>query len=251
MVFYIVEISLSGIAKSLSILDPDSQHILTSVFRLNRIQKSKLQYVKVKLYRILESLSSFTIADKYILNVKKLPEFEKKFAEVYSDFSKIREEIYNELVAIWPNERRRIEKQLIKSGYEDKVKKLKTLDPPSRPEELVELRYRLIPLSTMLRVAEEITDEHVKKRMEREAERIKKEIEAQYREKIQNLENQILELKQKEKNLKKLIRTKEYYLARLNELLPDINDVSNILGEETSDELKERLEAIKIKLTTI
>jgi len=256
--YYIVEVNLIGASKSLSFSDPSSQRILTSIFRLNRHQKAKLQYIKVKLYRRLRELSSFSIDDKYVLNAKKLPEFDKAFSEVYSDFKNLRKEIFEELRKEWPKARQAIEAQLKRAGYEDKLELLDGLEPPKNPRELVELRYKLIPLNFLLNVSELIDDEQIKKRMEKEAYRIRKEIEKQYREKIRELEekirNLLKELNEKEQNIKKLrklIRTKEYYLAKLEKLIPDVDDASQVLGEETADELKERLEAVKMKLMAI
>jgi len=253
--YYIVEVNLIGASKALSFSDPSSQRILTSIFRLNRHQKSKLQYIKVKLYRRLKELASFSIDDKYVLNAKKLPEFDKAFSEIYQEFKSLREEIFKELRREWPNARRAIEAQLKRAGYEDKLRLLDGLEPPKDSRKLVELRYKLIPLNFLLNVSELIDDEQIKRRMEREADRIRREIEAQYRSKIRELEKRIRELlkelnkkEQDIKSLRKLIRTREYYLAKLEKLIPDIDDASQILGEETADELKERLEAVKMKL---
>ena len=249
--YYIVEINLIGAYKALSFSDPSSQRILTSIFRLNKHQKSRLQYIKVKLYRRLEELASFSIDDKYVLNAKRLPEFESIFSEIYREFESLREEIFEELRREWPSARQAIENQLRMMGRENKLRLLDELDPPEDPRGLVELRYRLIPLNTLLNVSELIDDEQVKKRMEEEARRIRDEIEAQYRAKIRELEEELNRREQDIKSLKRLIRTREYYLAKLEKLMPDVDDASQVLGEETADELKERLEAIKMKLMSI
>jgi len=128
--YYIVEINLIGAYKALSFSDPSSQRILTSIFRLNKHQKSRLQYIKVKLYRRLEELASFSIDDKYVLNAKRLPEFESIFSEIYREFESLREEIFEELRREWPSARQAIENQLRMMGRENKLRLLDELDPP-------------------------------------------------------------------------------------------------------------------------
>ena len=255
---YLVEVRLTGASKSVSFTDDVSQRILTSIFRLNRRQKSRLQYVKVELYRTLRSLSSFRIDDKYVLSARKLPEFEKSFRRVYAEFRELRKEIFEELKKEWPKVKEELRDQLKKQGATARLKDLDRLDPPESPEQLVELRYTLIPLNFLLNLDELIDDEWVRERVRREAERIKEQVKHQYLERIRELEREVAELVKKvgEKDrtiakLRKLVRSREYYLAKLNNLIPDVDEVSEVLGEETVEELKERAEALMAKLASL
>jgi len=256
--YYLVEVRLTGASKSVSFTDDVSQRILTSIFRLNRRQKSRLQYVKVELYRTLRSLSSFRIDDKYVLSARKLPDFEKSFRQVYAEFRDLRKEIFEELRREWPKVKEELRDQLKRQGAIARLKDLDRLDPPESPEQLVELRYTLIPLNFLLNLDELIDDEWVRERVRREAERIKEQVKHQYLERIRELEREVAELVKKvgEKDrtiakLRKLVRSREYYLAKLNNLIPDVDEVSEVLGEETVEELKERAEALLEKLASL
>ena len=256
--YYLVEVRLTGASKSVSFTDDVSQRILTSIFRLNRRQKSRLQYVKVELYRTLRSLSSFRIDDKYVLSARKLPDFEKSFRQVYAEFRDLRKEIFEELRREWPKVKEELRDQLKRQGAIARLKDLDRLDPPESPEQLVELRYTLIPLNFLLNLDELIDDEWVRERVRREAERIKEQVKHQYLERIRELEREVAELVKKvgEKDrtiakLRKLVRSREYYLAKLNNLIPDVDEVSEVLGEETVDELRERMEALKARLISL
>ena len=256
--YYLVEVRLTGASKSVSFTDDVSQRILTSIFRLNRRQKSRLQYVKVELYRTLRSLSSFRIDDKYVLSARKLPDFEKSFRQVYAEFRDLRKEIFEELRREWPKVKEELRDQLKRQGATARLKDLDRLDPPESPEQLVELRYTLIPLNFLLNLDELIDDEWVRERVRREAERIKEQVKHQYLERIRELEREVAELVKKvgEKDqtiakLRKLVRSREYYLAKLNNLIPDVDEVSEVLGEETVEELKERAEALLEKLASL
>jgi septal ring factor EnvC (AmiA/AmiB activator) len=100
-----------------------------------------------------------------------------------------------------------------------------------------------------------IDDEAVRERVKAEAEKIRKEIERQYELKIRELEKAIAEFQrrvaeqeEKIKKLRGILRSREYYLAKLDGLIREAEDAEEILGEETAEELKNRVEALKLRL---
>jgi len=257
--YYIVEVRMTGLGVSLSYTDKVTKHVVTSIFRLSKHERSQLQYLKVKLYRELARLASFQLDDSYVLHARKLREFEEAFREVYEEFKEIRRRVYAEIVQNWPAIRQGIIEYISKTGDPgpNMEEKLRRIDPPESEEGLAELSYRLIPLNFLLKLEEMgvIDDEAVRERVKAEAEKMRKEIERQYELKIRELEKAIAEFQrrvaeqeEKIKKLRGILRSREYYLAKLDGLIREAEDAEEILGEETAEELKNRVEALKLRL---
>jgi hypothetical protein len=255
--YYIVELRMTGLGVSLSYTDRVTKHVVTSIYRLSKYERSQLQYLKVKLYRVLDRLASFQLDDSYVLHAKRLREFEEEFREVYEEFKKIRRRVYEEVVQNWPTIRQGIVEFLSKAGNPDMEERLRRIDPPESEEGLAELSYRLIPLNFLLKMSEMgvIDDEPVKERVRAEAEKIRREVERQYQLKILKLEETIAEFEKKMREqeeqvrkLRSILRSREHYLAKLDGLIREAEDVEEILGEETAEELRNRVEALKLRL---
>ncbi|MEM4501469.1 MAG: hypothetical protein QW512_05000 [Thermofilaceae archaeon] len=245
---YIIELRTRGWAVGVS-YTPE-ERILTTIYRLSKEQKNKLQYLKVKFYRALERLSVFTLGEKYVVPQKHLPEVERVFSEIYDEFVELRREIYEDIVGRWDEIQRKLEERLNSMGLPtSRIHRLKPAD-----ESFLDMYYVVIPLSLtidqLINVSEEFEklarerDEYraIARRIREEAERNLAEVRRAYEDKLRELEKTVEELK---KALKE--RTKEVYRLRLKarEVAEDAREIAAFLGEETLEDLKSKLEALK------
>ncbi|MEM1696529.1 MAG: hypothetical protein QXQ90_08055, partial [Desulfurococcaceae archaeon] len=138
---YIIELRTRGWAVGVS-YSPE-ERILTTIYRLSKEQKNKLQYLKVKFYRALVRLSVFTLGEKYVVPQKHLPEVERVFSEIYDEFVELRREIYEDIVGRWDVIQRKLEERLNSMGLPtSRIHRLKPAD-----ESFLDMYYVVIPLS--------------------------------------------------------------------------------------------------------
>ena len=246
---YIVELRTRG--WSVGVSYTLEERILSTVFRLSKEQKNRLQYLKVKFYRFLDRVSLFTIGDKYVVSQKDLPEIEREFSSIYSEFVKMRREFYEDIISRWDQIQRRLEERLISMGVPvSRIHRLK----PSDEGSFLDMYYVVIPLSLtidqLVNVSEEFEklarerDEYkaLARRVREEAERNLAEVRRAYEEKIRELEEIVERLKNALKN-----QSREIYRLRLKarELSDDLMEIGGFLGGEVLDDLRNRLEALK------
>ncbi|MEM4563406.1 MAG: hypothetical protein QXI55_05735 [Thermofilum sp.] len=248
MQLYIVELKTRGWTVGISHIP--EERVLTTVFRLSRKQRNRLQYLKVKFYRVLEKYSVFTLGDKYVVSQRHLPEVEKRFSEIYSEFVELRREIFNEITEKWDEIQGRLEERVRSMGLP--ATRLHRLKPED--EAFLEMYYVVTPLSftvdQLAKVSEEFEklarerDEYkmIAKRVRDEAERNLAEVRKAYEEKVRELERAVEELKRALKE-----RSKEVYRLRMRikEAAEDAHDIASFLGSNTLEDLKARLEGLK------
>lgn len=246
--FYIVELRTRGWAVGIS--HSPEERVLTTIFRLSRKQKNKLQYLKVKFYRTLDKYSVFTLGEKYVVPQKHLPEIERDFNALYSEFLDLRKEIFDSIEDKWDEIRQKLEKQAVQMGIPtSRISKLK----PST-EDFIDMYYVITPLNLSINHLIDLSEEFEKLAKERdeykmiaarlrdEARRTLAEVKKAYEEKITELEKTIDELK---KALKE--KSREVYRLRLKarEIAGDASEIASFLGGETMQDLKMKLEALK------
>lgn len=222
------------------------EHVLTTFFRLSKVQRASLQYLKVKFYRKLARLAVTKFADQYVVRERDLVEVEKTFREIYNDFLKIRKEIYNELVTAWPEIEARLKSFAEKLGYAVDVSRLKPTE-----ESFLELSYSVMPLDLVIAHVFNLAEEFRKKAVEAEEYKaLAGRIEAEAKQRIKELEERyngkIKELEETVEKLKKALTEKEkqLYLARLGRLEEDAMDIAGLLGKDTVEALKAKIEAV-------
>ncbi|MEM1830533.1 MAG: hypothetical protein QXJ97_03255 [Desulfurococcaceae archaeon] len=245
---YIIELRTRGWAVGVS-YTPE-ERILTTIFRLSKEQKNKLQYLKVKFYRFLDKIAVFTLGEKYVVSQKDLPEVEKEFSKIYSEFVELRREFYEDMTSKWDEIQKKLEERLRSMGLPTtRISRLKPND-----ESFLDMHYVVIPLSLtidqLINVSEEFEklakerDEYraIARRVREEAERNLAEVRRAYEDKIRELEKTVEELK---KALKE--QSREVYRLRLKarEVAEDAKEIAAFLGEETLEDLKQKLDALK------
>lgn len=248
---FIVELRTKGWAVSVS--HTPEERVLTTFFRLSREQKNKLQYLKVAFYRVLDKYKVFELGGKYIVHFNSLITIEQKFREIYEEFLKLRDDFYNNLVQKWSEIYPKLVKEAKKIGIPEA--KLKRLKPET--EEFMEMYYTITPLPDILnniyksheqflRLAKEKEEYRaLAERIRQESERMISDIKEQYERKIKQLEN----LAEK---YKKALKEKErkLYKARIQVLAEEAKDVAELLGDETLDDLKYKLDVLKEAFTS-
>ncbi|MEM2197291.1 MAG: hypothetical protein QW290_09450 [Sulfolobales archaeon] len=245
---YIVELRTRGWAVGVS-YTPE-ERILTTIYRLSREQKNKLQYLKVKFYRALDRLSVFTLGEKYVVSQRDLPEVERVFSEIYGEFVELRKSFYEDMAGRWDEIQKRLEDRLRSMGLPtSRIHRLKPSD-----ESFLDMYYVVTPLSLtidqLINVSEEFEklarerDEYraIARRIREEAERNLAEVRRAYEDKLRELEKTVEELK---KALKE--QSKEVYRLRLKakEVASDAEEIASFLGPDTLEDLKSKLEALK------
>lgn len=246
--FFVVSCHTRGWAVGLSYA-PD-ERILTSVYRLSRTQRSKLNYLKVEFYRFLDGLAAFRFNRQYVIRAKDLIAVENKFREIEAKFQGLRDEIFYEMERQWPQIERRLLEYVRKHGVKISEEQIRSLKP--REETFLDLYYSVVPLDTQVSGVFDLAEAFQKKaeevkeylflaeRMRVEGERAKQELREQYEEKIKSMERII-------QDLKKVLREKEReaYKAKLLSLAEDAQDIAEIIGDEAVEDMKFRLEALK------
>lgn len=250
---YVVELRTRGWAVGVS--RSEEERVLTTIFRLSKNQKNRLQQLKVKFYRVLAKYSVLRLGDKYVIPLKNLPEVERRFLEIQKEFNNLRREIFLDIVGKWDNMRLVLRNYALKHNIlPDRIEKLK---PDG--EDFIDMYYLVFPLklniSQMLYVSEELEklakerDEYksLAARLKNEAENMTREIKTKYEEKIRELNKVIEQLNEAVSK-----QSKEIYRLRLKarEIASEASEVASFLGEETIEDLKSRLEALKEFFTT-
>jgi chromosome segregation ATPase len=245
---FIVELHTKGWGAGFS--HTPEERVLTTFFRLSNKQKNTLHYLKVRFYRIVDRHSVFELGDKYVVPQRKLVIIEKEFQEIYREFKKLREEFYNDIMKNWKTIEKRIRKFAKRVGAsETRIERLKPDD-----ENFLEMYYTVTPLSDLInqiyrtsedfeRLSQQVAEyKNLAKRVREEADRMINEMREKYNDKIKELNDTIEKLKDA---LKK--KSKEAYVLRLKAkaISEDAMDVANLLGEETVDDLKEKLQALQ------
>jgi predicted RNase H-like nuclease (RuvC/YqgF family) len=246
---YLVEVHLKGV--SVGISHSPEERILTTIYRLSSDERNKLHYFKVKFYRILDRHCVFKLRDKYVVSLKALAEIDRRFREIYRDFAQLRKEIYDRLIAHWDIISQQLTKYALKFGIPtDRVEELK----PNSPDAFLDFSYSITPLpqviSQLQNLAEQLSKISEYKllavRIKREAEEMVEEIKKRYEEKVRNLEETVERLKNA---LKKSEQMRYELSLKVGELSQEVEDVRELIGEETTEDLKLKLEALKKRFT--
>lgn len=249
---FIVELHTRGWAVGIS--HTPEERVITTIFRLSKQQKNKLQSLKVRFYRVLERYSTFTLGEKYIVPQKYLPNIEGEFKNIHNEFITLRKEIYSELMQKWDEIKKRLETYAKKMGLNVNIERLKPVG-----EDFLEMYYIVTPLNLSINQLIDLSKEFetlakerdeyksLANRLKGEANRMINEIKAKYEEKINELESTVNKLKEALKE-----KSREVYRLRLRvkEVADDAEEIANFLGEETVEDLKNRLEALKEVFTT-
>lgn len=244
---YIVQLHTRGWAVGVSFTE--EERVLTSIYRLSREQKNKLHYLKVLFYRFLNKKSVFQLSNQYIVRERDLVEIEQCFRKIEKEFKILRREIFNELVNEWEKIKKELENYLSKRNINISIERLKPEE-----EKFLDLTYSIIPLDFQIARVFDLSEELKKKSEKIEeykmlAERVKeegirriKELKSKYDEKMKELDETIKNLKEA---LKK--KSKEVYFLKLKvkEEVEDAKDIAEILGEETIEDLNEKLKTLQ------
>jgi uncharacterized phage infection (PIP) family protein YhgE len=246
---YLVEVHLKGV--SVGISHSPEERILTTIYRLSSAERNKLHYFKVKFYRILDRHCVFRLRDKYVVSLKSLAEIERSFREIYKGFVQLRQEIYDRLLDQWGLISQQLTKYALKFGIPiDRVEALK----PNSPNDFLDFSYSITPLpqviSQLQSLAEQLSKlseyQQLALRIKREAEEMVEEIKKRYEEKVKNLEETVERLRNA---LKKSEQMRYELSLKVGELSQEVEDTKDLIGEETAEDLKFRLEALKKRFT--
>jgi hypothetical protein len=255
MRLFVVQLHTRGWSVGISYTPED--RILTSISRLSREQRSQLQYLKVKFYRFLDSVSLFKFQNQYVVREKDLVEAERFFrAEVYRQFSDLRNEIFSDIVNNWAEIEQRLKKYVETHNLDPS--KLQRLRPNGfRAEDFLDIYYTITPLDTQVSGVLDLAEEFRKKSEEAEeyrlvAERLRIEGQRALNQLRQQYEEKISQMGKIIEKLKSALKESEVklYKAKLAGLVDDAKDIADLVGGETVEDLKNRLEAIKEFLTT-
>ena len=253
MRLFIVQLHTRGWAVGVS-YTPE-ERVLMSIFRLSHEQKNRLQYLKVKFYRYVGDRSICKFGEQYVVREGDLIEIEKFFKnEIEKPFLEERKAIFKELLEKWDEIEDRLTSYAKRHGINpSKISKLKP-----REETFLDLYYTVTPLDLQIsgvfdlaRKFEEKSREAqeyraLAERIRRDAERRIAELKAIYEEKLAEMDNMVKKLKEAVRE-----KEKELYKARLMGLVEDAKDVAELLGEETTEDLKAKLNALKEIFTQI
>ncbi len=234
------------------------ERVLTTFFRLSREQRNKLNYLRVKFYRLLARHKVFMLGGKYVVPLRALPLIEEEFQKIYKEFTVLRREFYDDITKRWDRILPQMKEIALRLGIP--TMKLERLKPSS--EEFIDAYYTITPLPNLIsqiyrtyedfmRMAEEKEEyRRLAERVKAEAERMISEIKEEYEKRLEEMEKLVEKLKGELR-----ARERKLYKARLAGMLRDTeetaSDVADLLGEETAEELYERLNAIKEVLTEV
>jgi len=242
---YLIELHFSGIGKGITHSPED--RVVAAIHRLSSQDKNRLQYLKVKFYRMLDRNCVFKLREKYVVSSRNLVEVEREFQNLYAEFSDLRHEIYNKIISDWPRLVDKLKAYALKFGISpDKVEQLKP-----NADDFLELSYSITPLPQLLNQLKSLASDfklkggeyqQIAERVRRESEEIISEIKRRYEEKIKQLEALVEELKEA---LKKSERKSYELRLRLGEVAKEASEIAPLLGEETEEDLKQKLEALK------
>jgi len=247
MRLFIVQLHTRGWAVGVS-YTPE-ERVLMSIFRLSSEQRNRLQYLKVKFYRFIGDLSVCRFGEQYVVREKDLLEIERFFKEeVEKPFLEERGKIFKELLDRWDDIENRLASYAKRIGIDpSKISRLKP-----KEESFLDLYYTVTPLDfhiagvfDLARKFEEKANElqeykSLAERIKRDAERRIAELKSIYEEKLAEMNKVVEKLKEAVKE-----KDRELYRARLMGLIDDAKDVAELLGEETTEDLKAKIEALK------
>ena len=246
--FFIVQLRTRGWAVGIS-FTPE-ERVLTSIFRLSRSQKNQLYALKVAFYRFLAKHSSFRLSDNYVVREDRLPIVVAEFDEnVKPRFEELRRRIYEELSSQWHAISRRLADYLARSGRDAKVIERLRPNADAGLDGFLNMYLSIAPLdyyvAGVISLAEELEKarekakeyQRVIRAVREEALRRMEELRRSYEEKLREMENVVKKLKAE--------RRREIYEMRLRGLMEDAQDIAELLGPETVEDLKARLEALK------
>jgi len=251
MRLFIVQLHTKGWAVGVS-YTPE-ERVLMSIFRLSNEQKNRLQYLKVKFYRFVGSLSICKFGEQYVVREKDLIGIERFFKdEVEKPFLEERKKIFRELLDKWDEIENRLVSYAKRHGIDpNRISRLKP-----KEESFLDLYYTVTPLDLQISGVFDLASKFEEKsseaqeyralaeRVKRDAERRIAELKAIYEEKIAEMNRVIEKLKEAVKE-----KDRELYKARLMGLVEDAKDVAELIGEETAEDLKAKMEALKELLT--
>jgi CHASE3 domain sensor protein len=237
---------------SVGVSHTPEERVLTTFFRLSQEQRNRLQYLKVQFYRMLNREKLFMVNDEYVVSEKKLVRVERFFREIYGEFEELRREIYEELASNWDAIMKKLREHAEREGIS--LKRLEELKPIS--SDFLEMSYTVHPLNTMISVIYRQAEEFKKlsrkaleykslaERTKREAEDMLRQIRSSYNAKVEELEKTINLLKEAVKQEK----AENYRLrlrAKAETLASEAKDIAPLLGEETAEDLYNKLDALK------
>lgn len=244
---YVVELRTLGWAVGIS--HSPEERILTTIARLSREQRNRLQYLKVKFYRVLDRLSVLRFGEKYVVPQRRLPEVEAAFRNIYGEFIELRRSIFEEISSRWDEIKEGLEASALRMGIEVDVSRLRPSD-----EDFLDMRYTITPLDLSVNQLVDLSERFeqlarekeeyrtLAQRLREEAARNLNEVRKKYEEKVKGLERAVNELK---KALTE--RSREVYRLRLKakEVAEEAAEIAEFLGPETLDDLKSKLDALK------
>lgn len=243
-----VELHLRGLNKAIS-RSPD-ERVIASIYRLSKEEKNKLQYLKVKFYRLLDKHAVCQIDQKYVVPESALIEIEKGFEEIYKEFDKLRKDIFEFFEKNWSSLSAKLKNYADK--YNIPKEKIDALKP--NDEHFLELSYTIKPLPSMINenydLVERLKEMGEKVReYEAIAERIRRETDEMIAQVRESYEKKIEELNFTIEKLKKALKEKSKDVHRLRlrakTIAKEVEEIAPILGEEVVEELEGRLEALK------
>lgn len=253
---FAVELRLRGLFVGVH-FSPD-ERVEVSIYRFRKDERNKLQYLKVKWYRVLEDLSVLKLGDKYVVSGRRLPELEEKFRELYREFESIRNEIVERLRAEWSKEEERLRAQAEKLGVSPA--RLERLKPDLSDSKLLEMEYTIAPLPSLLEALREISDQVEELAKERDeyralAERLRRVYEEEKRSLRESFEKRVTELEEEVKRLRSAVKVQKqkiYELAlKANDLSAALSDSSDLFDEGSLEDMKTRLDALISYLSSV
>jgi len=226
------------------------EHVLTTFFRLNREQRSKLNYLRVKFYRVVDRYRAFRLWDKYVVTGRALIPIEEEFRKIYEEFLEMRREIYEELMSRWDEISERLLEYSKRAGLD--IVHVERLKPES--SDFLDLYYTLTPLPRLLnqiyrtyedflRLAEEKEEyRRLAERVKDKADRMIGSLRDAYESKIEELEKVIKRLREE---VKKGYKRAYVLQLKAERMIEEAGEIEKLCGEETIEDLKFKLEALK------
>lgn len=240
---YTIKVSFKGIGKSVSVSHQD--HLLTRIYRLSDKDRTKMGQHKVSLYRLINKWSIFKLDESYIIPESALTLIEDGFRDIYGKFEVLRNDVFQQITSNWSTIKQDIEQYLAKMGIDEDIDKL---DPPQSADELLDLNYTLIPLSSTLQQLMGTSntlqgvDSRIADRMKQEHQKKIEQINKTYQKKLSELQGIADKLKEQDKLKDGEIRA---YRLQLSALKDQTESIAPLLGQDTEIDLNTRLEGLK------
>ncbi len=227
--FYVVELEATGIGKNTSLFE---SHIMNAFYRLNKEQKAKLEYIKVKFYRECAKLATFRLDRKYVLHRNRLKVLMEDFKEIQADFVETRNVIFKDLNLNWD----KIVDEVYVEHPRFPITKEKLVELRPESPTFAELEAHPIQLEAFVASREGLSALFSMSGEENSATSLMlTKIKLQYQEKIKDMEERVEKLKKVVK--KKGIRY-EKSMYELGEEKEKIEEIADLLGEKDSASMK-------------